>query len=300
MAGALDQHGVVVRSDNCSGKAIATVQADTVATSRAVYLELTSIGREALGGVFGGDTALDGETTDGDTVLGQAELLEGSTCGNLNLSCDNIDAGNLLSDGVLDLDSRVDLDEVVSVLLVDQELGSTGIAVVDRLGELDSISQDGVASLDRQVLCRGKLNDLLVTSLNGAVTLVKVDDVAVAVTKELNLNVLGLIQETLDEDSAVAEGRLSLRCSSLERVLEFLLVANNSHTTTTTSEGGLDDDRKAEFVSEFLDLFKSLDRPLGTRDDRHVALDGGVTGRDLVAESINGFWGRSDELRASC
>jgi hypothetical protein len=89
-------------------------------------------------------------------VLGQTELLEGSTSGDLNLSSDNVDTSDLLSDGVLDLDTRVDpayflaefdksrnehsLNEVVSVLLVDQELGSTGVAVLDGLGEPDRIS----------------------------------------------------------------------------------------------------------------------------------------------------------------
>jgi hypothetical protein len=83
-------------------------------------------------------------------------LLEGSTSGDLNLSSDNVDTSDLLSDGVLDLDTRVDpayflaefdksryehsLNEVVSVLLVDQELGSTGVAVLDGLGEPDRIS----------------------------------------------------------------------------------------------------------------------------------------------------------------
>jgi len=135
------------------------------------------------------------------------------------LSSHDINASNLFGDGVLDLDSRVDLDKVVPVLLVDQELGGTGVAVVDRLGKPDGIGQDGIASFDRKIFGRGEFDDLLVTSLNGAVTLVQVDDIAVTVSQQLDLNVLGLVEEALDEDGAVTKGRLGLGGSTLERVL---------------------------------------------------------------------------------
>ena len=98
-------------------------------------------------------------------------------------------------------------DEIIPVLLIDQEFSSTGVAVLDRLCEPDGISQDSIASLDWQILCRCNLNDLLVTALNGAVTLVQVNNIAEVVTKKLNLNVLGLVEETLNEDGAVAESR---------------------------------------------------------------------------------------------
>lgn len=49
---------------------------DTVSTSRTVDFNLSSVRSEALGGVFRGDTALEGETASGDVILSQAELLE--------------------------------------------------------------------------------------------------------------------------------------------------------------------------------------------------------------------------------
>ena len=206
VACALDQHGVVERSNDSTSKTVATIQTDTVATSRTVDFNLTGVGLEGLGGVFGSDTALDSETAGRDAVLGQAKLSQRSASGNLNLSGNNINAGNLLGDGVLDLDSGVDLDKVVAVLLVDKELSGTGIAVVDRLGQLDGIVKDGITSLNRQVLCGGNFDNLLMTALDGAVTLVQVDDVAVVVTEELDFNVLGSVEETLDEDGTVAKG----------------------------------------------------------------------------------------------
>lgn len=212
------------------------------------------------------------------------------------MSSDNVDASNFLSDGVLDLDSGVDLDEVVAVLLVNQELGGTSVAVVDRLGESDSVVQDGLAGLLGQVLRRGKLDDLLVTSLDTAVTLEQVDHVTVAVTQKLDFNVLGAVQEALDEDGTVAESRLGLGCGTLEGLLELLLLPDNSHTTATTTEGSLDDDGESVLIGEALDFFELLDRAVGTGNDGDLALDGELTGRDLVTKGVNGVGGRTNEL----
>jgi hypothetical protein len=61
---------------------------------------------EALGRVLGGDTALNGETTSGDTILGEAKLCEGRTSCDLNLGCDDINACDFFGNGVLDLAAK--------------------------------------------------------------------------------------------------------------------------------------------------------------------------------------------------
>lgn len=94
------------------------------------------------------------------------------------------------------------------VLLVNQELSSTSVAVLYGLRQPDGISQDGIAGLNGQVLGRSNLNNLLVTTLHGAITLVQVDNITLVVTEKLDFNVLGLIEEALDEDGSVAESRL--------------------------------------------------------------------------------------------
>ena len=66
-----------------------------------------------MGRVLCGDTALEGETTCGDVVLGQTKLLERCTGGDLDLSCNDIDTSDLLSDGVLDLDTGINFYEIV-------------------------------------------------------------------------------------------------------------------------------------------------------------------------------------------
>lgn len=74
------------------------------------------------------------------------------------------------------------------------------------------------------------------------------------------------------------------------------MLADYTHTTATTTEGGLDDDGEAIFVCEGLDVLKLLDRAGSSWHYRDVALDGKLSGRDLVAEGVNGVRGRTYEL----
>ena len=200
---------------------------------------------------------------------------------------------------MLDLDTGVDLDEVVTVLLVDQELSGTGVAVLDRLGQLDSIRQDQVPHVSGQVLGGGHLDDLLVTTLDGAVTLEQVDDIAVGVTQQLDFNVLGSVEETLDEDGTVAKGGAGLGGGTLEGILQFSLAADDPHTTATTTKGGLDDDGETIGIGEALDLLEGLDRTRRTRNDGHVAADGQLTSGDLVTQVINGVRGGTNKDQTS-
>lgn len=197
---------------------------------------------------------------------------------------------------MLDLDTRIDLNEVVAVLLVNEELRSACIAIVDRLGQSNGVSQDVVSDFGREILGGSNFDDLLVSSLDGAVTLVQVDNVTMVVTKELDLNVLGLVKEALDEDGSVAEGSLGLGGGTLEGLLQSSLLADDSHTSATTTVSGLDDDGEAILVGEVLDLLKPLDSALGTRDDGHVGLQSQGSGRDLVTEGVDYSGGGTDEL----
>jgi hypothetical protein len=72
----------------------------------------------------------------------------------------------LTRDGVLDLDTRVDFDKVVTVLSIDEELRRTGVAVADALRELDRVGEDGLADVFGEVRRRCDLDDLLVPALN--------------------------------------------------------------------------------------------------------------------------------------
>jgi len=114
--------------DNSTGESIATVEANTITTSGSIYFNLTGIRLEAPGGILSRDPTLDCKTAGRDAVLSKTKLLQRCTSSNLNLCSNNINTCDLFRDGVLDLNSGVDLNKVVSVLLIDQELCGTGIS----------------------------------------------------------------------------------------------------------------------------------------------------------------------------
>ena len=82
-------------------------------------------------------------------VLAQAEVGEGLARRDAHLRLHEVDVGDLLGDGVLDLDARVHLDEdVLSPLArVEQELDRAGVDVADRLGERDRVGADPLAQV---------------------------------------------------------------------------------------------------------------------------------------------------------
>lgn len=282
--------------DDSASETIATIETYTVATSRTVYFNLSCIRLETLRGVLGGDSALNSEAPSGDAILGESQLLKRRASGNLDLRCDNVDACNLLGNGVLNLDTGVDLDEVVAVLLIDEELSRTSVAVVNRLSQLDGVGQDRITHFYRKVLCRGNFDNLLVSALDRAVALVQMDHVSMVVTKELHLDVLRLVQESLDENGAVSECALRLGSCTLESLLERLLVADDSHTTATTAIRGLNDDGESILVCELLDLLEPFYRALGTGHNGHISSGGELSGRNLVAKGIDDLRGGSDKL----
>src|SRR5690606_31467986 len=103
-----------------------------------------------------------------------------------DLGADEVDAGDALGHRVLDLDARVHLDEEpVAAVHVVEELHGARVVVADAPGERDGgvaeVLADGRVELDG-----GRdLDDLLIAALHGAVALVEVDDVSVAVAEDL-------------------------------------------------------------------------------------------------------------------
>ena len=93
----------VLTGNNSTRKSVTTVQPHSVPASGTIDLNLARIRGEALGRVLGGDAALEGKTTGRNVVLCEAELLERRTGGDLDLGSHDVDARDLLSDGMLDL-----------------------------------------------------------------------------------------------------------------------------------------------------------------------------------------------------
>ena len=180
----------------------------------------------------------------------------------------------LTGDSVLDLNTRVDLDEVMPSHLIDQKLCSSSISVSHTLCKLDSIGEDSLADLFRQVGCGRNFDYFLMSSLDGTIALKEMDGVTDSIGENLHFNVSGTFKETLNENSSVTESGLGFRDSSFEGVLKIGLLSDNTHTTSSSSHCSLDNNREAILLDEGISVQVGIHGSRSTWNDRDADLHG--------------------------
>jgi hypothetical protein len=139
--GDLFEQAVVVAGDHRAGIGGAAVEPDAEAGGAAIGGDAAVVGDEVVLGILGGDAALDGVAVQHDVGLpGHAGGLgDGRALGDQDLGAHDVDAGDLLGHGVLDLDAGIDLDEVEGAgVAVHQELDGAGAFVVGVAGDLQA------------------------------------------------------------------------------------------------------------------------------------------------------------------
>src|SRR5262249_46471912 len=94
------------------------VETHAGAAGRLPSFDRTGRGPEPHGRVFGVNAALDGNAALYDVLLLEPERLAGSDA---NLFSHQVDARYQFGDGMLDLDARIDFDEIETMLPIDQK-----------------------------------------------------------------------------------------------------------------------------------------------------------------------------------
>ena len=223
-------------------------------------------------------------------------LVEGLALGDEDLGADDVDAGHLLGDGVLDLDARVHLDEEeIARVAVDQELDGAGALVVGGAGDLQAERADVLALLLGQVGGGGALDDLLVAALDRAVALPQVIDRPELVAEDLHLDVAGVEDHLLEVALAVAEGGLGLAAPLLDLLDQLLGLHHRPHPAPAAAPARLEHEGIADGLGHPLHLLHVVGEDLGRRDHRHPGLDRHLAGRGLVAEHPHGLGPGADE-----
>ena len=227
--------------------------------------------------------------------------------GDAQLTAHEVDARRELRDRVLDLDARVDLHEEgprgrVVEAPADEELDGARVGVARGPRQVQGARRERAPQLLAQVARRAPLDDLLVPPLHGAVALEEVDAVAVRVPEHLDLEVLGVLDELLDEDARVPEGRRGLARAALEVRRDLGHGPADAHAPAAAAGRGLEHDGELQALRGEPGL------DVGARGEG-VALaaapgDGHAEVRrqrargDLVAEGVDGRRRRPDEDEA--
>ena len=141
--------------------------------------------------------------------------------GDLDLLVDEVDAGDHLGDGMLDLDARVHLDEIELAVLV-EELDRADADIAELGHRAGDDSADLFALLGVEGGGGAFLPHLLVAALQRAIALAEVDGAALAVAEHLDLDMARLGEIFLEIDRIVAEGGLGLALRGAHRVAQIV------------------------------------------------------------------------------
>ncbi len=306
----LDQQRVVVRRDHGAGVGRATVEPDPEASRAAVGRQAAVVGQEAVLRVLGRHAALQRVASQRNVGLQRhagrvAAVLrflvdaDVAAFADADLGAHDVDAGDQLGHRVLDLDARVDLDEVAAVVVgVHQELDRAGMRVVHRPHQgQGAVAQRG-ALFGTQVRRRGALDDLLVAPLHGAVTFVQVHQVAMQVAEDLHLHMARAADQFLEVDLVVAERRQRLTPRSLQRRRQVGRRLDDAHAAPTAAPAGLEHDREADALGQPLAFGQVGRQRRGGRHHRHAGGHRGVACCDLVAQRAHHFGARPDPAQA--
>ena len=134
---------------------------------------------------------------------------------------------------MLNLDPRIYFDKIVLPMTIQKELNCPGIAVAYGAPDFDSISADRLPLLFCYCKCRGKLYYLLVPSLYGTVSFIKVDQVSKLVPEYLYLYVLWLLKVFLNKYIVISESFLSLISCTPVFTGKLLLIVYDSHPSAS-------------------------------------------------------------------
>ena len=248
---------------------------------------------------LGVDARLHRVSGEHDVVLADGEFLAG---GDADLPFDEVDAGDHLGDGVFDLQAGVHLhkEELVRGVVGDEEFHGAGAGVVDAAGGvaggLAETGPDGRAvGQGFQQRGRGFLDDLLVPALQRALALAEVDDVAVVVREDLDLDVPRGQDEAFQEEGVVAEGAGRDPAGGDQGVCQVFGAFDDVHALPAAAGGGLDQQREAD-AGRGLDQLRVRHAGFGDARDHGDAVAGDVVlGADLVAHDVEGFDAGADE-----
>src|SRR5436190_12159749 len=191
-----------------------------------VEADRPALRQKAVVGILGIDADLDRVAALAQLLLPPRQRLP---AGDVDLRAHEVDADDLLGDGVLDLQARVHLEEVEVVFRRDDELARAGVAIVDAPRRRHRRLGHPLPQLVRVARRRRLLDDFLMPPLDRAVALEEVDDVAARVTEDLEFDVARLLDVLLEEEAIVAEGLHRLAPRRLDLRAKLAALADDLH-----------------------------------------------------------------------
>src|ERR1041385_8294354 len=189
------------------------VDTNAAAPRLIVHLDAARAGPEIIEGILCIDAAFDGMAFELEIAL---RMFERFTHRNHDLIAHQIDAGHFFGDGMFDLDPLIHLEEKEVSVVIHDKLHGTRISIIGFLGDSDGSLAHALAKFFESVFDQWRgafLNHLLVATLDRAVSFAQMDDMTFVISQNLELNVVGVLDEFFDIDRS-EERRVGKECRS--------------------------------------------------------------------------------------
>ena len=124
---------------------------------------------------------------------------------------------------MLDLQSCVHFEKIEIALAIDDELDRAGRAVIDGAGQRHRLPAHRLACQIVEERARRLLDDFLMPPLDRAFALAEIDNVAVRIAQNLDLDMPRLLDIFFDKDAVVGKARLRLARGGAKPVARLLV-----------------------------------------------------------------------------
>ena len=189
---------------------------------------------------------LDGVAGERDVLLLQPERL---AAGDAQLQFDQIEPGDRLGDGMLDLQPRVHLHEIEFAAAIEQEFQRAGALIADRLDRGDRDRAHPRPQFRRDRRRRRFLDQLLMPPLHRAIALAEMDGVADRRRRTPGFRCGGDRRSPAPESrSASPNAALRLGARAAQRIGKRSCVRDQPHAAPAAAGDRLDHHGKADLV----------------------------------------------------
>ena len=198
--------------------------------------------RKVLCRIFAGQTQFETVSTK-RMIHGQFPAV-----GDGQLLAHQVESANLLADGMLNLQARIDFQEVHFALFGHHEFAGAKAFVIDRFEQSAGVGFQLVGHLGGKERCRSLFNKLLIAALHGAVARGIHGEVAVRITTALRFDVTSLVDESFHE--------IFVQITALQSVMihveaaQLIIITYQRDASTTAAIGTLEHQRITVRVCE--------------------------------------------------
>ena len=129
----------------------------------------------------------------------------------------------------------------------------------------------------------GDFDNFLVSSLNGAIALVEVNDVPVLIAEDLDFDVPCASDEFFEEDFVATESVFRFALCLFEIACQLVFGFNDSHSASSTPFGGFEHDWVSHFPGEFCGFLEAYYCGRRAVENRDTDLFGDFSCSDFIS-----------------